>query len=99
MPSPPWSPEPPFAAAPRRAAPEPPPWRLRWRPPGPAWPTRRGGWPRVAEPVPAPFYHRDPREVAVDLLNKVLLYHDPVNGPVAGRIVEAEAYPAAGVHP
>jgi DNA-3-methyladenine glycosylase len=33
------------------------------------------------------FYRRDPREVAPDLLGKVL-----VHGPVAARIVEVEAY-------
>jgi len=46
----------------------------------------------VGEPVPAAFYVRDPREVAVDLLNKVLVHHDPVHGPISGRIVEIEAY-------
>jgi DNA-3-methyladenine glycosylase len=50
-------------------------------------------------PVPASFYARDPREVAVDLLNKVLVHHDPVHGPIAGRIVEAEAYLGAGIDP
>ena len=37
------------------------------------------------------FFCRDPREVAPDLLGTIL-----VNGPVAGRIVEAEAYLAEG---
>jgi DNA-3-methyladenine glycosylase len=50
-------------------------------------------------PVPEAFYRRDPREVAVDLLNKVLVHHDPEQGPIAGRIVEAEAYLGAGIDP
>lgn len=37
------------------------------------------------------FFCRDPREVARDLLGTVL-----VNGPVAGRIVETEAYLSEG---
>jgi DNA-3-methyladenine glycosylase len=53
----------------------------------------------VAEPVPAAFYVRDPREVAVDLLNKLLIHDDPAHGPIGGRIVEAEAYLGAGVDP
>src|SRR5258705_12862765 len=97
MPWPPWSPEPPFVAAPRRAAPEPPPWRLRWRPPGPAWPTRRGGSPRVAEPrrrpLPKTFYRRGPRAVAVHLLGKVLVPHHLEAGPAGGRIRGTRAPP------
>lgn len=38
-----------------------------------------------------PFYDRDPREVAPALLGKLL-----INGRTAGRIVETEAYLAAG---
>jgi DNA-3-methyladenine glycosylase len=54
----------------------------------------------VAEkPVPATFYHRDPRVVAVELLNKVLVHHDPLLGPISGRIVEAEAYLGVGLDP
>jgi DNA-3-methyladenine glycosylase len=53
----------------------------------------------VAEPVPAAFYVRDPRDVAVDLLNKLLIHEDPVHGPIGGRIVEAEAYLGAGADP
>ena len=53
----------------------------------------------MADPVPAAFYVRDPRDVAVDLLNKILVHEDAVHGPVGGRIVETEAYLGSGLDP
>lgn len=53
----------------------------------------------MADLLPAEFYLRDPRAVAVDLLNKVLVHDDPQLGRIGGRIVEAEAYLGAGVDP
>jgi DNA-3-methyladenine glycosylase len=38
------------------------------------------------------FYERDSREVAPQLLNKVVAHDDPVAGLIAVRIVEVEAY-------
>lgn len=53
----------------------------------------------MADRVPEAFYARDARDVAVDLLNKILIHEDPVHGPIGGRIVEAEAYLGAGIDP
>jgi DNA-3-methyladenine glycosylase len=52
--------------------------------------------PSTRRPVPTDFYVRDPRDVAVDLLNKLLVRDDPVYGSVGGRIVEVEAYLGEG---
>jgi DNA-3-methyladenine glycosylase len=38
------------------------------------------------------FFARDPRELAPDLLNKLLVRRDPEAGRIALRIVEVEAY-------
>lgn len=53
----------------------------------------------MADLLPAEFYLRDPRQVAVDLLNKLLFHDDPDFGRVGGRIVETEAYLGAGLDP
>ena len=42
-------------------------------------------------PLPREFYARDPIVVARELLGKILV-RDGEQGPVSGRIVEAEAY-------
>jgi DNA-3-methyladenine glycosylase len=49
--------------------------------------------------LPPEFYARDARDVAVDLLGKLLVHEDPEHGLVGGRIVEAEAYLGEGIDP
>jgi DNA-3-methyladenine glycosylase len=42
--------------------------------------------------LPRSFYARDSRELAPELLNKLLVHDDPDFGRVAARLVEVEAY-------
>lgn len=49
-------------------------------------PRRRG------RALPRSFYARDSRDLAPDLLGKLLVYDDPQLGRVAARLVEVEAY-------
>ena len=49
-------------------------------------PTRRG------RSLPRSFYARDSRDLAPDLLGKLLVHDDPEFGRVAARLVEVEAY-------
>lgn len=48
-----------------------------------------------ARALPRSFYARDARELAPQLLNKLLVHDDPSAGRLAVRIVEVEAYAGA----
>jgi DNA-3-methyladenine glycosylase len=48
--------------------------------------------PDPPSPLPRDAYRRDPRDLAPDLLGKVLVHDDPATGVRTGRIVEVEAY-------
>jgi DNA-3-methyladenine glycosylase len=59
--------------------------------------TAAGPHPAAVTPDPPPplardAYRRDPRDLAPDLLGKVLVHADPATGVRTGRIVEVEAY-------
>ncbi|HMB92414.1 MAG TPA: DNA-3-methyladenine glycosylase [Rhodothermales bacterium] len=45
-----------------------------------------------AELLPVSFFERPPLEVAHDLIGQWLIHQHPLNGLLAGRIVETEAY-------
>ncbi|MGH9048621.1 MAG: DNA-3-methyladenine glycosylase [Acidimicrobiia bacterium] len=45
--------------------------------------------------MPRSFYARDSREVAPELLGKLLVHDDPEAGRVSARVVEVEAYAGA----
>jgi DNA-3-methyladenine glycosylase len=47
---------------------------------------------RHGRSLPRSFYARDSRDLAPDLLNKLLVYDDPDVGRVSVRLVEVEAY-------
>jgi DNA-3-methyladenine glycosylase len=47
---------------------------------------------RRGRSLPRSFYARDSRDLAPDLLNKLLVYDDPAFGRVSVRLVEVEAY-------
>jgi len=46
----------------------------------------------VSRPLPRRFYARDARELAPELLNKLLVHDDPEAGRLVVRLVEVEAY-------
>jgi DNA-3-methyladenine glycosylase len=48
--------------------------------------------PDPPSPLARDAYRRDPRDLAPDLLGKVLVHADPATGVRTGRIVEVEAY-------
>ncbi|MGH8982515.1 MAG: DNA-3-methyladenine glycosylase [Acidimicrobiia bacterium] len=50
---------------------------------------------RKGRPLPRSFYARDAREVAPELLGKLLVHDDPGAGRLAVRLVEVEAYAGA----
>ena len=46
----------------------------------------------MSRPLPRRFYARDARELAPELLNKLLVHDDPEAGRLVVRLVEVEAY-------